>query len=238
MSDTTHAPSPTCSAVAALIGDAKPATDRLLRQLAESVRDVREHDHPSQNEDLYCSNLTSWMGDRTAVVLRRLLDAEAQVAEHEAAPLPSWVHQLGDELGDFLSDLAPAAISYYDPETPDAQVLARVERAFAVGRDRARERLADRRGEPACDTAPGITVYRASYDSIAMGLYTTREAARAHCEAYVRREVGDEVILDWVPDDSSEDAPEELCTGYDAECTGYIVTPLTVAAAYDEEADE
>lgn len=72
------------STITALIGDAKPARDGLLVQLAESVRDRREHDHSTQREDWYCMNLTSFMGERMGSVLRRLLDAEARVAELEA----------------------------------------------------------------------------------------------------------------------------------------------------------
>ncbi|WP_051905958.1 MULTISPECIES: hypothetical protein [Streptomyces] len=71
------------AAIAELVGDAKPATDRLLEQLAESVRDRREHKHPTW-EDLFCLNLVSWAGERMGPVLRRLLDAEARVAELEA----------------------------------------------------------------------------------------------------------------------------------------------------------
>ena len=71
------------TAITALIGDVKPATSRLLVQLAESVRDRREHDHPKW-EDLYCLNLVSWMGERMAPVLRRLLYAEVRIAELEA----------------------------------------------------------------------------------------------------------------------------------------------------------
>ena len=92
-----------------------------------------------------------------------------------------------------------------------------------------------------------VTIYRASHDSIVMGHYTNREAARAHCETYVRREFGTACTLGWVPDHGGEDAPEELSVfgpetdgdGVpDETCTGYIVTPLTVTSAYDEEADE
>ncbi|MFJ8144645.1 hypothetical protein ACIQ6R_06170 [Streptomyces sp. NPDC096048] len=67
-------------AIAELIGDAKPATGHLVEQLAKSVRDRREHEHPTW-EDLYCLNLVSWMGERMGPVLRRLLDAEARAAE-------------------------------------------------------------------------------------------------------------------------------------------------------------
>lgn len=68
--------------IAQLIGDAKPATAGLLEHLAESVRDRREHEHPTW-EDLFCLNLVSWAGERMVPVLRRLLDAEARVAELE-----------------------------------------------------------------------------------------------------------------------------------------------------------
>ncbi|MET9707878.1 hypothetical protein [Streptomyces griseus] len=77
-------------AIAVQIGDVQPATDGLIGSLAESVANVRNHEHPSW-EDLYCMNLTSYMGERMAPALKRLLDAEtenarlrARVAELEA----------------------------------------------------------------------------------------------------------------------------------------------------------
>jgi len=54
--------------LAALIGDAQPATDELLGQIAESIRDRREHEH------------LGWMGS----VLRRLLDAVAETERLQA----------------------------------------------------------------------------------------------------------------------------------------------------------
>ncbi|MEU6340226.1 hypothetical protein ABZ883_04655 [Streptomyces sp. NPDC046977] len=69
--------------ITALIGDAQPTTNALLVRIAESVRDRREHDHTSQREDWYCLNLVGFMGERMAPVLRRLLDAEARIAELE-----------------------------------------------------------------------------------------------------------------------------------------------------------
>ncbi|WP_063735580.1 hypothetical protein [Streptomyces sp. RTd22] len=83
-----------------------------------------------------------------------------------------------------------------------------------------------------------LTIYRASHDAIVMGRYTNRDAARKHCETVLRREVGPDVFLGWVPDDGSEHAAEELCIGHDVLCSGYIVKPLTVDSEYDEEADE
>ncbi|MFE4691211.1 hypothetical protein ACFRH6_14275 [Streptomyces sp. NPDC056749] len=70
-------------AIAVQIGEVQPATDALIGSVAESVADVRNHTHPSR-EDLYCMNLTSYMGERMAPVLRRLLDAENEVAQLQA----------------------------------------------------------------------------------------------------------------------------------------------------------
>lgn len=86
--------------IVALIGNAKPARDGLLVQLAESVRDRREHDHSTQREDWYCMNLTSFMGERMGPVLRRLLDAEARVAELEAER-----HTTNEALDDAVTEL-------------------------------------------------------------------------------------------------------------------------------------
>lgn len=69
--------------ITALIGDGEPASDSLIKSLADSVRDRREHQHPTW-EDLFCSNLTAWAGERMAPVLRRLLAAEAEVARLSA----------------------------------------------------------------------------------------------------------------------------------------------------------
>lgn len=84
---------------------------------------------------------------------------------------------------------------------------------------------------------PPLTVYRAEYDSIPFGLYTTAQAAREHCEAYAHQDPQLTGRLNWVLDEPDEDdSPEELTAG--GTPTGYVVTPLTVASRYDEEADE
>jgi hypothetical protein len=67
------------AALANFIGDAKAAETGMVLTLGESVRDAREHDHTTQREDWFCMNLTSFMGVRMGVVLRRLADAEAEV---------------------------------------------------------------------------------------------------------------------------------------------------------------
>lgn len=91
---------------------------------------------------------------------------------------------------------------------------------------------------------PGpITVYRAEHDSIVMGYYRTREAARDHCLTVARRETPC-AKLEWRTDEPSEaDSPEELWDvgiGPADEwfAIGYVVTPLEVPFSYDPDADE
>lgn len=83
-------------------------------------------------------------------------------------------------------------------------------------------------------------VYRAEHESIPLGTYWTRDAARSHIIALIDAE-GVPGIRGWVPDHGGEDAPEELCLfgpGEDDEtCTGYAVVPVPVATAYDPEAE-
>ncbi|MFD9763234.1 hypothetical protein ACFWXI_06780 [[Kitasatospora] papulosa] len=67
-------------AITVQIGDVQPATDALIGTFAESVASVRNHEHPSW-EDLYCMNLTSYMGERMAPVLKRLLNTETENAQ-------------------------------------------------------------------------------------------------------------------------------------------------------------
>ncbi|MFP8959996.1 hypothetical protein ACLIYP_05400 [Streptomyces nanhaiensis] len=105
------------------------------------------------------------------------------------------------------------------------------------------------RGESTRDAE--LTVYRASHDSIAMGLYTTRQAAREHCQTLMER--ASVATLEWRrdgewrEDDDGEPGPDEAEELYEYgthpetatwDPTGYVVTPLTVASAYNEEADE
>jgi hypothetical protein len=97
-------------------------------------------------------------------------------------------------------------------------------------------------GEKATDAqsataTPELTVYRASHDSIVMGLYTTAAAAREHCETLMRRESPD-TNLDWIEDEEDDIAELTAWLGGEECVTGYVVTALPVASAYDEEADE
>ncbi|WP_019547625.1 MULTISPECIES: hypothetical protein [Streptomycetaceae] len=80
------------------LGNTSPATDSLLDAFAESITNMREHDHSTQREDWHCLNLAAYMGERMAPVLRRLLDAEAEVEllRGELASRPSRAAERGD----------------------------------------------------------------------------------------------------------------------------------------------
>lgn len=145
----------------------------------------------------------------------------------EAKRLAEQAHHF--TYGDGADPVAGAALA------AEAQVYATLE-------------LADAQRAAATPTSPR-TVYRASHESIVMGLYDTREAARAHCEAEERLTgaTGTALSYTWIPDDSDPMSAEELTIfdhtdigddGAPAETTtGYVVTPLTVAATYDPEAE-
>lgn len=95
---------------------------------------------------------------------------------------------------------------------------------------------------PAPASAGPTVVYRAAHDSIVAGLYTTAAAAQRHCEALVSREHPDvTVTFDWLADEEEDLAVAELVAqiaGGDEVATGYTVTPLEAADAYDPDADE
>ncbi|MFD5002165.1 hypothetical protein ACFWMV_04585 [Streptomyces mutabilis] len=211
------------AAIAELIGDAKPATARLVEQLAKSVRDRREHEHPTW-EDLYCLNLVSWMGERMAPVLRRLLDAEDRIDRRRVRLIAAEADLLA--VRGLLSPNGearriPAEIAIHERVAPAVEWLV--------------NRVAELEAAPR-------TVYRASHDSIPMGLYTTATEARAHCVAEERRTwaTREAPVFDWIEDE--EDGVAELVTvtedGETESVTGYVVTPLEVAAEYDPEADQ
>jgi hypothetical protein len=89
--------------------------------------------------------------------------------------------------------------------------------------------------------ATPLTVFRASHDSIVMGLYTTAAAAREHCEAEERRAWAKSdapTHFDWIEDE--EDGVAELTAWVGGEecTTDYVVTALEVSAAYDPDGEE
>jgi hypothetical protein len=103
-------------------------------------------------------------------------------------------------------------------------------------------RLADEaateKATPTGEATPAdLTVYRASHDSIVMGLYTTAAEARKHCEAAERDAWDTPPTFAWTQDGEFGDAELTAWIGGKETETGYVVTALTVASKFDEEAD-
>ncbi|MBP2583350.1 hypothetical protein J3A78_003828 [Streptomyces sp. PvR006] len=94
---------------------------------------------------------------------------------------------------------------------------------------------------PKPEGEPPFFVYRAAYDGIPMGLYTTAAAARAHCEDTCRDDLGRDrdLTFDWLADESEPLDPTELVVtvGPVETTTHYTVTAVEVAAEYDPEAE-
>lgn len=85
------------------------------------------------------------------------------------------------------------------------------------------------------------TVFRASHDSIVMGLYTTAAVAREHCETEERHSwpAGTNLSFDWIEDEDDGVAELVVVAGQNEEsATGYVVEALEVASKYDPEADQ
>jgi hypothetical protein len=198
--------------IAALLGHAKPATNGLITTFVEATANVRKHEHP-EHEDFYCLNLTSYMGERVAPVLRRLLDAEARVTALEA----------------------PAAVQQRAGYEAAIEVMRQEKLPMSVGLLEAQLELDALDGL----VPRPLQVYRAEHpdSGIILGHYGTPAAARAHCEAMSRRETPG-ASLDWIEDDEDGIAELVAAFGEDERSTGYIVTALELAAEYDEEADE
>lgn len=96
--------------------DIRPATDLLILHLRETVGQIREHQHPERG-DLFCLNLTSYLGERMGHVLQRLADEQAEVRK--------W-----KERNTALADEFAAETDHADAPTEitDRQLLADIHR--------------------------------------------------------------------------------------------------------------
>lgn len=145
-----------------------------------------------------------------------------------------------DEDADPPGGFPDAPIPYTDPAGYPAKTLLE-RRGVRPAReaDGITRRIAPvqalREGETADE--PTLTVFRASWDSLILGHYTTDKAAREHCKKRALRDLPS-VSLDWIEDE--EDGVAELVgsVGEEERPLGYVVTALEVASAYEEEADE
>jgi hypothetical protein len=92
----------------------------------------------------------------------------------------------------------------------------------------------ERSPDAPAEAAP-LTVFRASHDSIPLGLYATAAAARAHCEAEERRSwpTGTTLAFAWVEDVVDGVAELAVTAGQNEEsATRYVVTALEAALEY------
>ncbi|MGX1515045.1 hypothetical protein [Streptomyces collinus] len=197
------------------------------------------------------ARITTLEADREASD-REYEAATARIAELEASPL-GWARLLdAKSLDNFMcalgmaTDTDPADVALSQVEemirsfraavSPEAeQERTQSLHDHIVARDAEIERLKSRVAE--LEAAQG-TVYRASHDSIVMGLYRTAAEARKHCETEARQTEAGGAVFDWIEDE--EDGVAELVakTCFGEEETGYTVTVLEVAAEYDAEADQ
>ncbi|MGW1182997.1 hypothetical protein ACWD7Y_05145 [Streptomyces drozdowiczii] len=89
-----------------------------------------------------------------------------------------------------------------------------------------------------------LVVYRASHDTLPIGLYTTEDAARRHCEALLCAEhpdpPGHAMFFDWIGDEEDLEEPRELVVQLgdeDEKPTGYVVQALRVDDEFDPDAE-
>lgn len=93
--------------------------------------------------------------------------------------------------------------------------------------------IRDWRGDQRIDEPP-LVIYRAAYDGIGLGLYTSRDAARDHCLDLAHADRS--TALAWVTE--AEEDTDELHDASEARVTGYTVSPVDVADVYDPSPDE
>lgn len=158
--------------------------------------------------------------------LRRLLPTEP--CPREGTPVELAREWAWHEVWELVAGVLGVTLPY---ERPAAEA-GKVTRVAAGGITRADEQ-----------DAAGLTVYRAEFEHAITPLetYTSRAAARKHCETEAREEEGRERTnfdLMWETD-PDDDEVEELWVGTgpdDAERTGYLVRARAIATEYDPEA--
>lgn len=183
--------------------------------------------------------------ERIADVLSRVYDARPlawQSPEHAAHHTEAADRLLAAGLADRAAVLAEAKREVTAWLVKKAREGTPVER-LASKVDRGAIRLffdaeAGKDSPAGAESTQGaeLTVYRAAYehDITPLETYTLQAAARCHCEDEALTGLArDEVALHWKTD-PDEPEVQELHVG--GEATGYTVTAVTIASAYDPEA--
>ncbi|MFC1410382.1 hypothetical protein ACEZCY_14065 [Streptacidiphilus sp. N1-12] len=212
----------TLAALRELIGDVPPASDRTVADIATTVAQRRDHDHHAGgNEDLFCSNLAGWAGERAGHLISRLI-VEGERIEDRRARLVA----LDTDAQNIRGLLAPNGAPRLVPMELGEQLLPAV------------QWLTEQLGTK--------LAYRAQFDSMTLGVYTTLTAAQEHCEDDVAAHVDlEERILRWVPVDEEAGtdpvrAESELYTFLSdepGEATSYVISPFELLTAYDPTAE-
>ncbi|MFD5903617.1 hypothetical protein ACFWHG_19260 [Streptomyces microflavus] len=184
----------------------------LLRRMAEGASDAIE-----EGKDTQPGESTPTLSIRAARTTVLVAVARALREQPTGAQLLSGIDELGEAV--ICEDL-PEIAAWADA----LAALAGIDTALGTAAE-----------EP-------LVMYRAEHETIPLGTYTTEAAARAHAEAAMSSEVGPEhtVTFDWVGDESDLESWWELVVqvdGGDEQPTGYVVVPITVASAYDPEAE-
>ncbi|MFE9906461.1 hypothetical protein [Streptomyces achromogenes] len=254
--------------VSELIGNAKPATPRLLEQIADAIRDRREHEHPRW-DDLYCLNLVAFMGERMAPVLRRLLNAEtaadtlayavappAVIGEHSAVNDP-WANALDlitpmaevDALRTKLSDLEERTeqrrIRLAAAEADLLAVRGLLSPAGGARRVPAEVQIHERVAPAVEWLLARIAQLEAAPTAVFRASHGSIVMGLYTTAAEARKHCETElrrdlptVAIDWIEDEEDGVAELVASVGEDERVTGYVVEALEVASEYDEEADE
>ncbi|MFD3614468.1 hypothetical protein ACFWWT_04295 [Streptomyces sp. NPDC058676] len=142
----------------------------------------------------------------------------------------AWLHGESYDLATQAAEALESAQLLQSPETAAARETEpdRLTRTFAPTQAL--------RNEGPTETAE-LVIYRATWDTMRLGRYTTEAEARKHCEDHARRDLPT-ASFDWIEDE--EDGVSELVAsvGEDERPTGYEVTALEIASKYDPGADE
>lgn len=200
-------------------------------------------------------NGASW----AARMVRRMADAATEkTTPHGAAVTPSVVYRRAEAFVPqtersywvAIADALNAAHTAGMPVGVDLDGTLTDRRGWSVVWDAGRWTVAgyEDGDTPAQAPVTPLIVYRASHqvrgEAIPLGWYTTSEAAREHCVAMLsdKYPVHVTVVFDWIGDESEPLDPWELVAAIDGghrwRPTGYVVTPVEVAAAYDPDAEQ
>jgi hypothetical protein len=226
-----------------------------------------DHASAGPDWDWFCLNASGWLGDKVPAVLRRLLDAEAHAARYRVAwgmartrarSAMSGADRYAARSRELQTALQECVFALLGMQMERDAARAEVERLRAERHETNEAlddavkaiRAKDQRIAELESAEP--TVWHAWYpdDAMSLGFYTGREAAMAHVHQVLADEENTtaaviETRVIWRADDPN--GPEGETTGWecwlvdadgeDDSPTGYVVTPITVAAAYDPDGE-